>query len=118
MVLIQWRYIHNPIYNPILGLVKIFFLVTLLKLRSRNRLIIVSLWALIVVNALFIVAATCGSVFMCRPIYKYWHKDALGICANAPQYIYGVIGVTIATDSPCRAHTGMDSLRSADVDEE
>jgi hypothetical protein len=35
---------------------------------------------------------------MCRPIHKYWHKDALGICANAPQYIHGVIGVTIATD--------------------
>jgi hypothetical protein len=53
---------------------------------------------LIVVNILIIFAATFGSVFMCWPIHKYWHLNEPGTCGNRAQYIFGVIGVTIATD--------------------
>jgi hypothetical protein len=35
---------------------------------------------------------------MCQPIHKYWQPQVPGHCANASQYIFGVIGVTIATD--------------------
>ncbi|KAL1796828.1 hypothetical protein ACET3X_005368 [Alternaria dauci] len=93
-----WRYINNAIYNPILGLVKISFLITLLKLRSTNRLIIASLWSLIIINVCFVFAATLGHIFRCQPIHKYWHPEVPGHCANDSQYIFGVIGVTIATD--------------------
>jgi hypothetical protein len=73
-------------------------LITLLKLRSRNRLIIASLWALIVVNGLFVVAAILGSIFKCWPVHKTWHMNVPGFCGPRPPYIYGTIGVTIATD--------------------
>ena len=63
-----------------------------------NRLIIVSPWALVAVNTLFIIIATLGTIFRCRPIHKYWRPTELGVCANTEQYIFGVIGVTIATD--------------------
>lgn len=94
----QWRYINNAIYNQILGLVKISFLITLLKLRSTNRLIIASLWSLIVINICFVFAATLGHIFRCQPIHKYWHPKVPGHCSNDAQYIFGVIGVTIGTD--------------------
>ena len=63
-----------------------------------NRLIIVSLWALVVVNMLFIIIATLGTIFRCQPIHKHWHPTEPGGCFNTKQYIFGVIGVTIATD--------------------
>ena len=63
-----------------------------------NRLIIASLWTLIVANILFIFAATLGSIFMCWPIHKNWHPEIPGTCGDRPPYIFGVIGVTIATD--------------------
>ncbi|KAI8937693.1 hypothetical protein NX059_005394 [Plenodomus lindquistii] len=93
-----YRFINNLLYNPILGLAKISFLITLLKLRSPNRFIIASLWALIVVNVLFIIAATLGNIFMCTPIHKRWNTSAPGTCGRQDQYIFGVVGVTIATD--------------------
>ncbi|KAF1940497.1 hypothetical protein EJ02DRAFT_504125 [Clathrospora elynae] len=93
-----WRYVNNAIYNPILGLVKISFLVTLLQLCSQNRLIVASLWTLVAVNILFIFAATLGSVFMCWPVHKYWNLSEPGTCGNRAQYIFDVIGITIATD--------------------
>lgn len=81
-----------------MGLVKISFLITLLKLRSPNRLVTVSLWFLVVVNVLYIFAATFGSIFMCTPVHKYWQPTRAGTCGNRAQYVFGVIGVTIATD--------------------
>jgi hypothetical protein len=81
-----------------LGLIKISFLVTLLKFHSPNRLISASLWFVVVVNILYIFAATFGSVFMCTPIHKYWQPTIAGTCGHRAQYIFGVIGVTIATD--------------------
>ncbi|KAF1834147.1 hypothetical protein BDW02DRAFT_347037 [Decorospora gaudefroyi] len=96
--ILRWRYINNAIYNPILGLAKISFLITLLKLRSQNCLIILSLWTLIVVNILFVFAATLGDIFFCWPIHKYWLQSTPGTCGDSASYIFGVIGVTIATD--------------------
>ncbi|KAG9187659.1 hypothetical protein G6011_05530 [Alternaria panax] len=93
-----WRFINNAIYNEILGLVKISFLTTLLKLRSTNRLIIASLWSLIIVNICFIFAATLGHILRCQPIRKYWQPEVPGHCVESKQYIFGVIGVTIGTD--------------------
>jgi len=93
-----WRYINNAIYNQILGLVKISFLITLLKLRSTNRLIIASIWTLIAVNIAFVFAAFLAHIFRCQPIHKYWQTEVPGHCHNNAQYIFGVIAVTIVTD--------------------
>lgn len=95
---IQWRYINNILHNPVLGLVKISFLITLLKLRSYNRWIIASLWTSIAVNIVFIILAVLGGIVKCWPIEKAWHPDIPGHCPHRPPYIYGTIGTTIATD--------------------
>ncbi|KAI4906474.1 hypothetical protein J4E90_010548 [Alternaria incomplexa] len=94
----QWRYINSATYNQILGLVKISFLITLLKLRSTNRLIIASIWTLIAVNIAFVFAAFLAHIFRCQPIHKYWQTEVPGHCHNNAQYIFGVIAVTIVTD--------------------
>ncbi|KAI4653878.1 hypothetical protein J4E93_001646 [Alternaria ventricosa] len=97
--MLLWRYINNATYNQILGLVKISFLITLLKLRSTNRLIVASIWILIAVNIAFVFAAFLAHIFRCQPIHKYWKGDEVpGHCHNNAQYIFGVIAVTIATD--------------------
>ncbi|EOA81437.1 hypothetical protein ACJQWK_10525 [Exserohilum turcicum] len=96
--LLFWRYINNILHNPVLGLVKISFLITLLKLRSYNRWIIASLWTSIAVNIVFIILAVLGGIVKCWPIEKAWHPDIPGHCPHRPPYIYGTIGTTIATD--------------------
>ncbi|PVI01101.1 hypothetical protein DM02DRAFT_561917 [Periconia macrospinosa] len=93
-----WRWINNVMYNPILGLVKISFCITLLKLRSPKVWAKVSLWFLIAVNSGFIIAATVAHIFSCTPIQKAWDKQVPGTCVDRKPYIYGVISVTIATD--------------------
>ncbi|CAI6230020.1 unnamed protein product [Periconia digitata] len=93
-----WRFINNVMYNPILGLVKISFCITLLKLRSPKMWAKISLWFLIGVNAAFIIAATVGHIFSCNPIEKAWDKTVPGKCIERKPYIYGVIGTTIGTD--------------------
>jgi len=65
-----WRHTNNVVYNPILGLAKISFLITLLKLRCMDRLIIASLWTLIAINIMFIISSTLCSLFMCWPIQR------------------------------------------------
>ncbi|USP82525.1 hypothetical protein yc1106_09799 [Curvularia clavata] len=96
--MLLWRYINNIIYNPILGLFKISFLITLLKLCCMDRLILTSLQALIVVKAIFIVGATLESLLMCLPLQKSWNPDLPGTCSDRRSYIFGTIGLTIATD--------------------
>jgi len=93
-----WRHTNNVVYNPILGLAKISFLITLLKLRCMDRLIIASLWTLIAINIMFIISSTLGSLFMCWPIQKAWHSSIDGTCGDRAAYVFGTIGVTIITD--------------------
>jgi len=95
---LQWRYINNNVYNPILGLVKISYCLSLIKLRSSRKWVNWSLWALVVVNVMFIIAATFGSIFRCWPVKKRWYPKTPGVCGSNTQYTYGVIYVTIITD--------------------
>lgn len=96
--MLLWRWINNLMYNPILGLVKVSFCITLLKLRSPKVWATVSLWFLIGVNIAFIIAATVGHIFSCNPVKKAWDKAVPGTCVDRKPYIYGTIGTTIATD--------------------
>ena len=94
----QWRFINNILHKPVLGLVKISFLISLLKLRSCNQWIVASLWTLVTVNSLFIVFAMLGGIFKCWPLKKSWHPNVSGYCFPRRSYIFGTIGTTIATD--------------------
>ena len=95
---LQWRYINNNVYNPILGLIKISFCLSLIKLRSPREWVNRSLWALVVINTMFIIAATFGSIFRCWPVKKRWYPKTPGTCGSNTQYTYSVVYVTIITD--------------------
>ncbi|KAF1950217.1 hypothetical protein CC80DRAFT_509791 [Byssothecium circinans] len=97
--MLKWRFINNVMYNPILGLAKISFCITLLKLQSPKLWARIALWFLIGVNTAFIIAATLAHIFSCNPIDKAWLKSKPGKCVpDRRPYIYGVIGTTIITD--------------------
>jgi hypothetical protein len=86
------------IYNPILGLIKASFVITLLKLRSPNRSINIALWTIFSINGLFTIAATFVCAFQCSPVSRFWDKTQPGKCLDGPKYTYGTIGIVLATD--------------------
>jgi hypothetical protein len=87
------------LYNPILALIKVSFIVTLIKLEAPSVWIKASLWTLFTVNVMFGIAETLVALFNCRPIPRFWDRSIPGSCMNTEQYIYGTISVTIITDA-------------------
>lgn len=87
------------LYNPILALIKVSFIITLIKLQAPNIWIKSSLWTLLAVNVLFGIAGTLVALLNCRPIPKFWNRTIPGSCMNTAQYIFGTISVTIITDA-------------------
>ncbi|KAF2259213.1 hypothetical protein CC78DRAFT_433319, partial [Lojkania enalia] len=94
----KWSFINSVIYNPILGLIKASFLITLIKLRSPNPLIHYSLWVIFTVNALSTIVASLVCILQCRPIARFWDRSILGICLDAANYTYGTMGIVLVTD--------------------
>jgi hypothetical protein len=86
------------IYNPLLGLIKLSFMITLIKLESPSRAINISLWALFGINVAFLFAGTLAAMLSCIPIPKFWNPKLPGYCIDKKQYIYSTIAVTIITD--------------------
>jgi hypothetical protein len=86
------------VYNPILGLVKASFVITLLKLRSPNRHINLALWIIFAINGTFTIAAPLVCVFQCSPISKFWDHNQPGKCLDGPKYTYGTIAIVLITD--------------------
>ena len=95
----QWRFINAVLYNPILALIKISFIVTLIKLEPPSIWVKSLLWTLFAVNIMFGIAGTLVALLNCRPIPKFWDRTIPGNCMNTAQYIYGTISVTIITDA-------------------
>lgn len=95
----QWRFIDAVLYNPILALIKVSFILTLIKLEAPSVWVKGSLWTLFTVNIMFGIAGTLVALLNCRPIPKFWDRTIPGSCMNTAQYIYGTISVTIITDA-------------------
>ncbi|CAI6341899.1 unnamed protein product [Periconia digitata] len=94
----KWGFANAVVYNPILGLIKASFLITLLKLRSPNKRITLALRTLFVINACFTIAAPLTCAFQCTPVRKFWNRSMPGRCLDAQAYTYGTISVVLATD--------------------
>ncbi|KAF2255331.1 hypothetical protein BU26DRAFT_383511, partial [Trematosphaeria pertusa] len=94
----KWGFANAVVYNPILGLIKASFVITLLKLRSPNRRINIALWSIFSANALFTIAAPLVCAFQCRPVSKFWDKTQPGTCIDPANYTYGTISVVLITD--------------------
>ncbi|KAF1949394.1 hypothetical protein CC80DRAFT_484550 [Byssothecium circinans] len=94
----KWGFANAVVYNPILGLIKASFVITLLKLRSPNRNINIALWTIFTVNGLFTIAAPLVCAFQCKPVAKFWDRSLPGTCIDGAKYTYGTIGVVLITD--------------------
>lgn len=85
-------------YNPALNLIKISFLVTLIKLKSPNRWINRCLWAFLVITIMFGISITVTSIVSCVPIARFWDRRVKGYCRNSQQFIVASNTTTIITD--------------------
>ena len=87
------------LYNPILALIKVSFIVISIKLEAPSIWVRGSLWTLFVINVMFGIAGTLVALLNCRPIPKFWDRTIPGSYMSTAQYIYGTISVTIVTDA-------------------
>ncbi|KAJ4376942.1 hypothetical protein N0V86_006380 [Didymella sp. IMI 355093] len=94
----KWNYVNSVIYNPILALVKASFIWTLVKLRSPNKWINGCLWATLLLNGCFAVAAPLACILQCNPISTYWDNDTPGKCVHPGAYTVSTSSIVLATD--------------------
>ncbi|KAF2127168.1 hypothetical protein P153DRAFT_344544 [Dothidotthia symphoricarpi CBS 119687] len=74
------------------------FLWTLIKLRSQNMWINRSLWATLILNICFAIAAPLVCTFQCDPVAKYWDNAIPGKCIDAGAYTVSTSSIVLATD--------------------
>ncbi|KAL6709249.1 hypothetical protein ACN47E_001656 [Coniothyrium glycines] len=96
--MMKWNYANSIIYNPILALVKASFLLTLIKLRSQNTWINCCLWATLVLNGCFAIAAPLACILQCNLIARYWDPTIPGKCVDAGVYTVSTSSIVLATD--------------------
>ncbi|KAH5057440.1 hypothetical protein HBH96_109480 [Parastagonospora nodorum] len=98
ILMMKWNYANSIIYNPILALVKLSFILTLIKLRSPKIWINYCLWAMLCLNACFAVGAPLACIMQCNPIAKYWDRRIIGSCVHAGAYTVSTSSIVLATD--------------------
>jgi hypothetical protein len=86
-------------YNPIVCLVKMSFLWSLQKLRSPNKWIQRSLWAIQIINLIYMIISTVVAVVPCLPLRKKWHPEIPGHCMQGDKYVLGNVTIVLVTDA-------------------
>ena len=56
------------------------------------------MWATLVLNGCFAIAAPLACIFQCSPISKYWDSDTAGKCVNPSAYTVSTSSIVLATD--------------------
>lgn len=92
------QYTTSIIYNPILCLVKMSFCWTLMKLQSPRVWLNRWLWAIQIINALYMVGSTLASILACVPIEKNFDHSLPGSCYDVQAYVVASVCIVIATD--------------------
>lgn len=95
---LKLSYAASILFNPILGLIKASFLLTLIKLRSPNPRINFALWTIFGINAGFTLVTPFTTAFICNPVAKAWEPTLAGTCLDPERGAYSTIGLTILTD--------------------
>jgi hypothetical protein len=85
-------------YNPIVAVVKMSFLWSLQKLNSPNKKIRKSLWAIQIINGIYMIVSTFVALIPCIPLHKKWHPEVPGHCMDGATYVLGVVSVVLITD--------------------
>ncbi|RAR03175.1 hypothetical protein DDE82_005362 [Stemphylium lycopersici] len=98
IAMMKWNYANSVIYNPILALVKVSFLITLIKLRSQNKWINGCLWGTLTLNGCFAIAAPLTCIFQCNPIARNWDPSVQGHCIHPGAYTVSTSSIVLATD--------------------
>lgn len=97
-IILKWEYCNSILFTPLLALVKVSFLWTLIKLRSQNKWINNCLWATLILNSCFAIAAPLSYILTCNPIEKFWHVNIPGKCYNQGDWILFATTFILATD--------------------
>jgi hypothetical protein len=85
-------------YNPTLALVKVSFILALIKLRSPNIWTNRCLWATLCLNGCFALGAPLACIMQCNPIAGYWDRSIVGSCVHAGAYTVSTSCMVLATD--------------------
>ncbi|KAF1969013.1 hypothetical protein BU23DRAFT_654024 [Bimuria novae-zelandiae CBS 107.79] len=85
-------------YNPVVAVVKMSFLWSLQKLRSPNKRIQRSLWAIQIINGIYMIISTIVALVPCLPLRKKWHPEIPGTCMDGASYVVGVVSIMLFTD--------------------
>lgn len=75
------------------------FLWSLQKLRSPNKWIQRSLWAIQVINLIYMIVSTCVALVPCLPLRKKWHPEIPGTCMQGDKYVLGNVTIVLITDA-------------------
>ncbi|OAG08846.1 uncharacterized protein CC84DRAFT_592844 [Paraphaeosphaeria sporulosa] len=86
-------------YNPVVCIVKMSFLWSLQKLRSPNKWIQRSLWAIQIINLIYMIISTCVALVPCLPLRKKWHPEIPGHCMQGDKYVLGNVTIVLVTDA-------------------
>ncbi|KAJ4302600.1 hypothetical protein N0V90_001489 [Kalmusia sp. IMI 367209] len=86
-------------YNTVVCMVKLSFLWSLQKLRSSNPWIVRSLWAIQIINAVYMIVAVMMNIFPCIPYEKKWHPEIEGNCYDPYKFVIGSVSVVLITDA-------------------
>ncbi|KAL1604051.1 hypothetical protein SLS60_005643 [Paraconiothyrium brasiliense] len=86
-------------YNPVVCIVKMSFLWSLQKLRSPNKWIKRSLWAIQIINVIYMIVSTCIALVPCLPLRKKWHPEIPGHCMQGDKYVLANVTIVLITDA-------------------
>lgn len=95
----QLQYAFAIEYNTVICMVKLSFLWSLQKLRSRNIWIRRSLWTIQIINAIYMVVAVLLNIFPCIPYAKHFDNTIPGRCIDSFKFVIGSVSVVLITDA-------------------
>lgn len=98
----QWNYVIQILYNPILALVKSSVLLFLLRFSGHRRSVKYCIHVLNIFNLALMLAIFLVVIFQCTPIAYFWQQlrdpTASGTCIDSGLFVVSTAGLTILTD--------------------
>tara|TARA_R110002060_G_scaffold9940_4_gene14839 strand:- start:203 stop:679 length:477 start_codon:yes stop_codon:yes gene_type:complete len=98
----QWNFIGQILYNPILAIVKTSVLLFMLRLGGHKREIRYTIHALNAFNIALAISVFITVIFQCRPVNFFWERmrdpTMKGTCVDTGIFYIVTSALTIFTD--------------------
>ncbi|PVH78373.1 hypothetical protein DL98DRAFT_397420, partial [Cadophora sp. DSE1049] len=98
----QWNFIGQILYNPILAIVKTSVLLFMLRLGGHKREIRYTIHALNAFNIALAISVFITVIFQCRPVNFFWERmrdpTMKGTCVDTGIFYIATSALTIFTD--------------------